>query len=101
MDYLLPSEETMAKMAKEYSALLKPHTTSAMSCADANLPDAARDADNPPPCAPLLFALYFAFALGYNFGYGNAISDTDGNMGRVQSRKGRDGDFDYFFPRKR
>lgn len=98
MDVLLPSEEVMEKMAKEYARALADTGGKVLSL------DAADGAASPrrggDRACPGFLLLYFAFALGYNSGYGNALADADGNLGRLQSRQGRDGDFDYFFPRK-
>lgn len=98
MDMLLPSDEVMEKMAREYARTL-PDTG---ICVTPMCTSAATDANEVGCCdaCPSFLLLYFAFALGYNFGYGNALNDADGNMGRLQSRQRRDGDFDYFFPRK-
>ena len=97
MDFLLPSDEAMDKMAEEYSRALSRRTDAvdALSLVSAN--PALTGVLSPLPAVLLL---YFAFALGYNCGYGNALADSDGNLGRFQSRQGRDGDFHYFFPRK-
>lgn len=96
MDYLLPDNETMAKMVEEYSAVLKKHDAAAAALS------VPQERTTAPAVAPqLLFALYFAYVLGYNFGYGHAVADSDGDMGRFQSRKRTDGNVDYFFPRKR
>lgn len=102
MDYLLPSDETMKKMAAEYSRMLSDvdKKAAALTCSAPVGKDCETTLCGCLSGAQLLFALYFAFALGYNSGYGNAVADSDGNMGRLQSRKRRDGDFDYFFPRK-
>ena len=90
MDYRLPDDETMQKMAEEFARVLP--RAGALS-----LPDAGG-----PPLFPArdFLLLYFAFALGYNFGYGNALTHADGDMGRSESRQRGDGDFDFFFPRK-
>lgn len=133
---LLPSEEQMSAMLKEYAKVLRQggakvraagesvscenaHST-ALDCRksqqsaagareDSGAGEVAKDSvaftareseAGHSYFSGVILVLYFAFALGYNFGYGNATSDTNGDMGRVQPRQGRDGNLDYFFPRK-
>lgn len=92
VDWLLPDEESMCKMAREYARVLKSRTVSAEAL--------SLHGCGTPPLARVILLLYFAFALGYNFGYGNALADADGDMGGLQSRQRRDGDVHNFFPRK-
>lgn len=98
MDVLLPSDETMEKMAKEYARALSGTDGKVLALNAADGESSLRRRDDGG--CPVFLLLYFAFALGYNFGYGNALADSDGNLGRVQSRQRRDGNLDYFFPRK-
>lgn len=106
MDFLLPSDETMSLMCAEYDKALSRRGDRAEALSAPPFPPEASPAEEvrapAPPCAPAhtLFVLYFVFLLGYNFGYGNATADSDGNVGRVQSRQGRNGDFHNFRPRK-
>ena len=99
MDILLPSEEAMRKMAEEYARTL-PHADALSHVLSADGAEEKAACAETAPLPRVLLLLYFAFALGYNSGYGNALADADGNMGRIQSRQRRDGDFDHFFPRK-
>ena len=101
MDVLLPSDEVMKKMAEEYARMLDDGRPRAQALECAPLPSSRERSGCCSLGFPAFFALYFAFALGYNFGYGNAVAYADGNMGGVQSRKGEHGDLDCFFPRKR
>lgn len=87
MDYLLPDDETIAKMAEEFRKIL---------------PDKSGDVatlsapQNQPQQSTNILVLYFAFALGYNLGYGTAISNTHRSLGRVQPQKRPFGSVDYF-----
>lgn len=106
MDFLLPSEETMSLMSAEYDKALsgRGDRAAALSApyAPAEVPAPSGEGALPRACASpcALFVLYFAFVLGYNLGYGNATADANGNVGGVQSRQGRNGDFYNFRPRK-
>lgn len=87
MDYLLPDDETVAKMAEEWRKILPARDGKiAVLSADENRPQKSTN----------ILVLYFAFALGYNLGYGTAIFHTDGSLGRVQPQKGPFGSVDYF-----
>ena len=96
MDQLLPTEETMRIMAEEYKKALD----RSAARADVLCAPSARWSAAASPC-PELLLLYIVFVLGYNFGYGNALADAYGDMGRVQSGQGRDGNFHHFFQSKR
>lgn len=87
MDYLLPDDETIAKMAKEFRKIIpdKNGDVTALSATQ-----------NQPQQSTNILVLYFAFALGYNLGYGTAISNTHRSLGRVQSQKRPFGGVDYF-----
>ena len=80
MDLLLPSEEAMTKMAAEYAEVL-----SAAGRGAGTLSCVSPCGGGLSPClsSPLaeLLLLYFAFSLGYNFGYGNALAHSDARKG--------------------
>lgn len=86
MDYLLPNDETVTKMAEEFRKILP----------DGDKKIATLSFAENRQTSTNILVLYFAFALGYNLGYGTAISHTDGSLGRVQSKKGPFGSVDYF-----
>ena len=92
MELLFPSDEAVRQMNDEYGRLLGGGTGASVL---------SREASSPPAGGcPVLLVLYFGFILGYNCGCGNKAHDDDGNMGRFQSRQGRDGDFHNFRFRK-
>ena len=99
MDILLPSEETMREMAREYARTL-PRTDALSHVLSADGAEEKAACAETAPLPRVLLLLYFAFALGHNSGYGNALAHSDGNLGGFQSRQRGDGNFHNFFPRK-
>lgn len=102
MEYLLPDEDTLKIMAAEYEKLKQySNTASALSAESDNYALSSEKNTRSLHTYPDTLVLYFALLLGYNLGYGAAISNADRGMGGVQSCQGPDRDLDNFFFRKR
>lgn len=102
MDFLLPDDAVMQKMAAEYARLraTPENIAAALGLEQQNSAVTASFCDAPCP-AQTLIALYFVFILGYNSGYGTAIHDTDRSVGRFQSGQGTFGNINNLFYRDR
>ena len=102
MEYLLPDEDTLKVMAAEYGKLKQcSNATSALSAEPNNTALSSETNTQSLHTSTDTLVLYFALLLGYNLGYGAAISNADRGMGGVQSCQGPDRDLDNFFFRKR
>ncbi len=102
MDYLLPDDNTMAIMAKEFSKL-KLDSTNVVNQLNATglnkeITSFISSKVNATPL--LLLVLYFVFSLGYNLGYGTHFYDSNRGVAGFQSCERPVGNSDYFFGRK-
>ena len=87
MDFMLPDDDTMEIMRREFDSLKRGENARTFAFADNEKPLCRSGANGGAQLTYLptaLLLLYFVKHMSYNTGYGTQIFDTDGGLAQLQ-----------------
>lgn len=85
MDFLLPDDDTMDIMRREFDRMKRGARASALSFSDGEADSSAGNRDLGAYISTVFFLLYFVRRLRYNTSYGIQIFDADRSLEQIRS----------------